>query len=43
MIKLRNDDGTITTDPDEILNMQGTFYSDLYTSKGKKSNKSFSR
>ena len=33
MIKLQKDDGTITTDPKEILNMQSAFYSNLYTSK----------
>ena len=33
MIKLQKDDGTITTDPKEISNMQSTFYSNLYTSK----------
>ena len=43
MIKLQKDDGTITTDPKEILNMQSTFYSNLYTSKAKKSNNSLSR
>ena len=26
MNKLQKDDGTITTDPKEILNMQSTFY-----------------
>ena len=34
-IKLQKKDGTITTDPKEILNMQSTFYSNLYTSKSK--------
>ena len=35
--KLQKDNGTITTDPKEILNMQIAFYSNLYTSKSKKS------
>ena len=32
MTKLQKKDGTITTDPKGILNMQSTFYSNLYTS-----------
>ena len=43
MIKLQKDDGTITTDPKEILNMQSTFYSNLYTTKSKKSKNQITR
>ena len=43
MIKLQKDDGTITTDPKEILNMQSTFHSNLYTSKSKKSKNQITR
>ena len=41
--KLQKDDGTISTEPKEILNMQSTFYSNLYICKSKKSKNQITR